>query len=72
MNAPFWGVNNAVNQYYLEHSRHVLMSIAGIDVAKLHDEGTDLIVSRVEFDHRLPLRSRYRLWSAATCTTRDF
>ncbi len=53
-------VNNANYQHYLEHARHEFMYSAGIDFAKLHDEGTDLIVSRVELDYKFPLRSRDR------------
>ena len=51
-------VNNAVYQHYLEHSRHEFMHSAGIDFAKLHDEGIDPIVARVEIDYKYPLRSR--------------
>lgn len=51
-------VNNAVYQHYLEHARHELMHSADIDFAKLHDEGIDLIVARVEIDYKYPLKSR--------------
>jgi acyl-CoA thioester hydrolase len=51
-------VNNAVYQHYLEHARHEFMHAAGIDFAKLHDEGIDPIVVRVELDYKFPLRSR--------------
>jgi acyl-CoA thioester hydrolase len=50
-------VNNAVYQHYLEHARHVYLASKGIDFAKLHDEGKDLIVSRIEIDYKSPLRS---------------
>ena len=53
-------VNNAVYQHYLEHARHEFMHSAGIDFAKLHDEGIDPIVARVEIDYKFPLRSRDR------------
>ncbi len=53
-------VNNAVYQNYLEHGRHEFMHAAGIDFAKLHDEGIDPIVARVEIDYKFPLRSRDR------------
>ena len=51
-------VNNAVYQHYLEHARHEFMHSAGIDFAKLHDEGIDPIVARVEIDYKYPLISR--------------
>jgi acyl-CoA thioester hydrolase len=51
-------VNNAVYQHYLEHARHEFMHAAGIDFAKLHEEGIDPIVVRVELDYKFPLRSR--------------
>ena len=51
-------VNNAVYQNYLEHARHEFMHVAGIDFAKLHDEGIDPMVARIEIDYKFPLRSR--------------
>ncbi len=53
-------VNNAVYLHYLEHARHEFMVSRGISFVKLHDEGTDLIVTRVEIDYKYPLRSRDR------------
>ncbi|MDR2886715.1 MAG: acyl-CoA thioesterase [Bacteroidales bacterium] len=50
-------VNNAVYQNYLEHARHEYLLTKGINFVKLHDEGIDLIVTRVEIDYRHPLRS---------------
>ncbi|MFH0841696.1 MAG: acyl-CoA thioesterase [Bacteroidota bacterium] len=51
-------VNNANYQHYLEHARHELLISRGISFAQLHDEGIDLIVTRVEIDYKYPLRSR--------------
>ena len=51
-------VNNANYQHYLEHARHEYLLSKEIDFAKLHDEGTDLVVSRVEIDYKTPLQSR--------------
>lgn len=51
-------VNNANYQHYLEHARHEFLITKGIDFASLHDQGTDLIVSRIEMDYKFPLRSR--------------
>ena len=50
-------VNNANYQHYLEHARHEFLISRGVDFAKLHEEGTDLIVTRVEIDYKFPLKS---------------
>lgn len=51
-------VNNANYQHYLEHARHEFLISKGVSFVDLHDEGTDLIVTRVEIDYKYPLRSR--------------
>ena len=51
-------VNNANYLHYLEHSRHEFLISRGISFADLHEEGLDLIVTRVEIDYKYPLRSR--------------
>ena len=53
-------VNNANYQHYLEHARHEFLLSKGISFARLHDEGTDLIITKVEIDYKFPLRSRDR------------
>jgi len=53
-------VNNANYQHYLEHARHEYLITKGISFSKLHDEGLDLIVSKVEIDYKYPLRSMDR------------
>ncbi len=53
-------VNNANYQHYLEHARHEFLISKGVSFATLHDEGIDLIVSKVEIDYKYPLRSRDR------------
>jgi acyl-CoA thioester hydrolase len=50
-------VNNANYQHYLEHARHVFLISKGINFVQLHEEGVDLIVTRVEIDYKFPLRS---------------
>ena len=50
-------VNNANYQHYLEHARHEFLLLKGVSFARLHDEGIDLIVTRVEIDYKYPLRS---------------
>jgi len=51
-------VNNANYQHYLEHARHEFLISKGISFLQLHEEGIDLIVTRVEIDYKYPLRSR--------------
>lgn len=50
-------VNNANYQHYLEHARHEFLLSKGISFAELHNEGIDLIVTRIEIDYKYPLRS---------------
>jgi acyl-CoA thioester hydrolase len=51
-------VNNANYQHYLEHARHEFLVSKGISFSSLHEEGIDLVVTRVEIDYKYPLRSR--------------
>ena len=53
-------VNNANYQHYLEHARHEFLISRGISFAQLHEEGLDLIVTKVEIEYKYPLRSRDR------------
>jgi acyl-CoA thioester hydrolase len=50
-------VNNANYQHYLEHARHEFLISRGISFAGLHNEGLDLILTRIEIDYKYPLRS---------------
>ncbi len=50
-------VNNAVYLNYLEHTRHQYLLSRKIDFAKLHKEGVDLVVSRIEIDYKFSLSS---------------
>ena len=50
-------VNNANYLHYLEHARHVFLQSRNISFIKLHEEGIDLVVTRVEIDYKYPLRS---------------
>ena len=50
-------VNNANYQHYLEHARHEYLISKGISFSRLHEEGLDLIITRVEIDYKYPLRS---------------
>jgi acyl-CoA thioester hydrolase len=51
-------VNNANYQHYLEHARHEFLISRGISFIQLHNEGIDLIVTKVEIEYKYPLRSR--------------
>jgi acyl-CoA thioester hydrolase len=50
-------VNNANYQHYLEHARHEFLISKGVSFIQLHEEGIDLIVTKVEIDYKFPLRS---------------
>src|SRR5512140_1386374 len=50
-------VNNANYQPYLEHARHQFLISKGVSFVQLHDEGIDLIVTKVEIEYKSPLRS---------------
>ena len=50
-------VNNANYLHYLEHARHEFLISKGVSFVDLHNQGIDLIVTRVEIDYKYPLRS---------------
>lgn len=51
-------VNNANYQHYLEHTRHEFLLQIGISFARLHDEGTDAVVARLNMQFKTPLKSQ--------------
>ena len=51
-------VNNAVYQNYLEHARHEFLHGVGLNFTELHDDGIDAVVTHIEMDYKLPLKSR--------------
>jgi len=51
-------VNNAVYQNYLEHCRHEFLNEVGLNFGQLCKNGIDAVVTRIELDYKLPLRSR--------------
>ena len=51
-------VNNANYQHYIEHARHEYLISKEVSFVQLHDEGIDLIVTKVEIEYKFPLRSR--------------
>lgn len=50
-------VNNANYLHYMEHTRHEFLLRENVSFSKLHDEGTDCVVARMETAYKLPLRS---------------
>lgn len=50
-------VNNANYQHYLEHTRHEFLLSVGLDFAKLHEEGVDPVVARINMAFKTPLKS---------------
>ncbi len=50
-------VNNANYQHYLEHTRHEFLLSTGVSFAKLHAEGIDPVVARINIAFKTPLRS---------------
>jgi acyl-CoA thioester hydrolase len=55
-------VNNANYLHYLEHARHEFLLSKGISFVKLHEEGIDLIVIKIEIDYKHPLKSQNRFF----------
>ena len=50
-------VNNVNYQLYLEHTRHEFLSSVGVSFAKLHEEGVDPVVARINMAFKTPLKS---------------
>lgn len=50
-------VNNANYQHYLEHTRHEFLISTGTSFAKLHEEGIDAVVARINIAFKTPLKS---------------
>lgn len=57
-------VNNANYQHYYEHTRHEFLTAHGVSFARLHDDGLDFVVARIEMAFKSPLRSGDRFLSA--------
>lgn len=50
-------VNNANYQHYLEHTRHEFLHATGVGFARLHNEGIDPVVARINMAFKTPLKS---------------
>lgn len=48
-------VNNSVYLNYFEHTRHSFLKHIGLDFRRLHREGVDAVVRRIEIDYRRSL-----------------
>jgi acyl-CoA thioester hydrolase len=59
-------VNNANYLHYLEHTRHEYLAGLGESFARLHEEGVDLFVTRVDIRDRQSLRAGERFRSLLT------
>ena len=49
-------VNNANYLHYAEHTRHLFLRSLGVSFAKLHEQGTDAVVARMQLKFKTPLR----------------
>ena len=49
-------VNNANYLHYLEHTRHLFLKSIGVSFAKLHEQGIDAVVARMNLQYKTPLR----------------
>ena len=49
--------NNANYQHYLEHTRHEFLLSTGVSFAKLHEQGVDPVVARINMAFKTPLKS---------------
>ncbi len=55
-------VNNANYLHYMEHARHEFLEAMGDNFQRMHDEGIDAMVARIEIDYKESLRSGERFW----------
>jgi acyl-CoA thioester hydrolase len=49
-------VNNANYLHYAEHTRHLFLRSLGVSFAKIHEQGTDAVVARMNLKFKTPLR----------------
>ncbi len=59
-------VNNANYQHYLEHARHEFLITKGLSFSKMHDEGIDFVVARIEMAFKTPLKSGDEFYVSVT------
>jgi acyl-CoA thioester hydrolase len=56
-------VNNANYQRYMEHTRHEYLELLGENFGRMHENGLDAFVSKVEIKYKHSLRSGDRFLS---------
>ena len=49
-------VNNANYQHYLEYARHEFLEYIGGSFSQMHNQGFDLMVSKITLEYKRPLR----------------
>ena len=49
-------VNNENYLHYDEHTRHLFLASLGVSFSKLHEQGTDAVVARMNLQYKTPLR----------------
>jgi acyl-CoA thioester hydrolase len=49
-------VNNANYQHYLEYARHEFLEYIGGSFSQMHEEGFDMMVSKITLEYKRPLR----------------
>jgi acyl-CoA thioester hydrolase len=50
-------VNNSVYQNYLEHTRHEFLDKAGLNFARMFEQGILAVVARADIQYKHPLKS---------------
>ena len=63
-------VNNANYLHYAEHTRHLFLRSLGVSFAKLHEQGVDAVVARMNLQFKTPLRCDDEFISRLATTTR--
>ncbi len=49
-------VNNANYLHYTEHTRHRFLKSTGLSFAKMHEQGVDAVVARMNLSFKTPLK----------------
>ncbi len=49
-------VNNANYLHYIEHTRHLYLTSLGVSFVRLHEQGVDPVVARMNLQYKAPLR----------------
>jgi len=49
-------VNNANYLHYIEHPRHLFLLSTGLSFSKMHEQGIDAVVARMNLQYKTPLK----------------